>query len=93
MHTLDDNLRVRLLHILERSYIELAHLAMGQKFKQILALTQAVENIPTHLKRWHEDSLRQIVRDLETYQEQFAIRYEYLAILDPGYCNYEDLFD
>lgn len=33
MHTLDDNLRVRLLHILERSYIELAHLAMGQKFR------------------------------------------------------------
>lgn len=34
------------------------------------------------------------MRDLETYQEQFAIRYEYiLAILDPGYCNYEDLFD
>jgi len=83
----------RLLYILERALTELSLLSLNSNSEQAYALTQAVENIPRHLLVWQEASLGEITQHLQDYKTRYPSSFDYLPVLDPKYCNSEDLLE
>jgi len=66
-----DDIKLRLLFILYRGFVEARLLAGANKNKQIFDLADALELIPGMLKNWHEGDLEQVRSLLKTYQNKY----------------------
>ena len=78
-----DNIKLRLLFILHRGFVEARLLAAANKSKQVFDLADALELIPGMLKNWHDGDLEQVRFLLKTYQERYPVGgFDFLARLD-----------
>ena len=68
-----DDIKLRILFILHRGFVEARLLAGGDKSKQVFDLADALELIPGMLKDWHDGSLDQIRSLLRTYQDKYPV--------------------
>ena len=76
------DIKVRLLYILHRGFVETRLLAMRNKSEQVLALADALELIPGMIKDWHDTDLDQVQAMLKTYQDKYPLdRFNFLLRL------------
>jgi hypothetical protein len=68
-----EDIKLRLLFILHRGFVEARLLAGGGKSKQIFDLADALELIPSMLKNWQEGDWEQVHSMLKTYQEKYPV--------------------
>ena len=68
-----DDIKLRLLFILHRGFVEARLLAGADKSKQIFDLADALELIPGMLKDWHDGDLEQVRSLLKTYQDKYPV--------------------
>ena len=66
-----ENIKLRLLFILHRGFVEARLLAGANKNKQVFDLADALELIPGMLKNWHDGDLEQVRLLLKTYQDKY----------------------
>lgn len=77
-----DDIKLRLLFILHRGFVEARLLAGANKSNQIFDLADTLELIPGMLKDWHEGNLEQVRSLLKTYQEKYPVGgFDFLARL------------
>jgi hypothetical protein len=67
----------RLMYILFRALHDARSLALGGRGEQVADLADAVENLPSQLNNWRDDSLEAIRFQLRTYEDKYfgAARY------------------
>ena len=76
------DVKLRLLYILHRGFVEIRLLAMSNKSGQVLDLADALELIPGMIKNWHEADLDQVRSLLKTYQDKHPLNgFNFLARL------------
>jgi hypothetical protein len=68
-----ENIKLRLLFILHRGFVEARLLAGGNKTQQVFDLADALELIPGMLKNWQEGDLERVRSLLKTYQDKYPI--------------------
>lgn len=66
-----ENIKLRLLFILHRGFVEVRLLAGTNKNKQVFDLADTLELIPGMLKNWHDGDLEQVRLLLKTYQDKY----------------------
>lgn len=66
-----ENIKLRLLFILHRGFVEARLLAGANKNKQVFDLADALELISGMLKNWHDGDLEQVRLLLKTYQDKY----------------------
>ncbi len=66
-----DDIKLRLLFILHRGFVEARLLAGANRNKQVFDLADALELIPGMLKDWHDGDLEKIRFLLKTYQDKY----------------------
>jgi hypothetical protein len=65
------DLHRRLMYILHRALNDARSLALGGRSEQVAELTDAVENLPSEMCNWRDDSLEAIRFQLRTYEGKF----------------------
>lgn len=68
-----NDIKLRLLFILHRGFVETRLLAGANKNKQVFDLADALELIPGMLKNWHDGDLEQVKALLKTYQDKYPV--------------------
>jgi hypothetical protein len=77
-----DDIKIRLLFILHRGFVEARLLAQADKDRQIFDLADALELIPGMLKNWQDGDLERVRSLLKTYHEKYpAGGFDFLARL------------
>ena len=66
-----EDIKLRLLFILHRGFVEARLLAGGNKSRQVFDLADALELIPGMLKNWQDEDLEQVRSLLKTYQDKY----------------------
>lgn len=66
-----DQIKLRLLFVLHRGFVEARLLAQANKDRQIFDLADALELIPGMLKNWQDGDLERIRFLLKTYQDKY----------------------
>jgi hypothetical protein len=66
-----EDIKLRLLFILHRGFVETRLLAGADKSKQVFDLADALELIPGMLKNWNDGDLEQVRSLLKTYQDKY----------------------
>ena len=66
-----EDIKLRLLFILHRGFVETRLLAGADRSKQVFDLADALELIPGMLKNWHDGDLEQVRLLLKTYQDKY----------------------
>jgi len=71
------DLQRRLMYILFRALNDARSLALGGRSEQVAELADAVENLPSEMNHWRDDSLESILFQLRAYEGKFpgAARY------------------
>lgn len=83
MNQLPPALTRRLLYILHRGMVETRNLALHRGDKQIAALADALELLPSLMDHWQDDNLDLIRSILESYRKEFPQSgYDYLQYLE-----------
>lgn len=78
----NDDIKLRLLFILHRGFVETRLLAGANKSMQVFDLADALELIPGMLKEWHDGDLQQVRSLLKTYQDKYPVGgFDFLARL------------
>ena len=78
-----DDIKLCLLFILHRAFVETRLLAGANRSKQVSDLADAMELIPGMLRDWHEDYLEQVRMLLKTYQEKYPVAgFDFLGRLE-----------
>lgn len=68
-----DGIKLRLLFILHRGFVEARLLAGANRSKQVFDLADALELIPGMLKDWYDGDLEQVRALLKTYQDKYPV--------------------
>ena len=68
-----EDIKLRILFILHRGFVEARLLAGANKSKQVFDLADALELIPGMLKNWHDGDLEQVKALLKTYQDKYPV--------------------
>jgi hypothetical protein len=76
------DLQRRLMYILFRALNDARSLALGGRNEQVAELADAVENLPSQLTHWRNDSLEAIGFQLRTYENKFLGAARYSQYLD-----------
>jgi hypothetical protein len=78
------DVKKRLLFIMQRAWSEVRDLAGAGQFSQLLALADAVHEIPHNIRCWKNGDLDVIRRNLTVYMKKYpsAARFQYLEFLD-----------
>ena len=77
-----DEIKLRLLFILHRGFVEARLLAGAGKTKQVFDLSDTLELIPGMLQNWQDGDWQTVRTLLKTYQEKYPIgRFDYMAHL------------
>ena len=77
-----DDIKLRLLYLLHRGFVEARLLAGANKSQQVFDLSDALELIPAMLKDWHDRDLDQVHSLLKTYQDKYPVGgFDFLARL------------
>ena len=77
-----DDIKLRLLFILHRGFVDARLLAQANKSRQIFDLSDALELIPGMLKNWQNGDLEQVRTLLKTYQDKYPVGgFDFLARL------------
>ncbi|HEX3149973.1 MAG TPA: hypothetical protein VHR66_17985 [Gemmataceae bacterium] len=74
----------RLMYILFRALNDARSLALGGRSAQVVELTDAVENLPSYMNNWHDDSLEAIRFQLRNYEGKFPDEVGYSHFLESG---------
>jgi hypothetical protein len=81
-----DDIKLRLLFILHRGFVEARLLAGANNSKQVFDLADALEPIPGMLKDWHDGNLDQVRFLLKTHQDKYPVGgFDFLARLSDKY--------
>ena len=73
--------KLRLLFILHRGFVEARLLAAGSKAQQIFDLSDALELIPGMISNWEDKNLDQVRSMLENYQKKYSGGFDFLSRL------------
>ena len=77
-----DDIKLRLLFILHRGFVETRLLTQANKGRQIFDLADALELIPGMLKNWQDGDLERVRSLLKTYQDKYPVGgFDFLARL------------
>jgi len=77
-----EDIKLRLLFILHRGFVEARLLAGANKASQVFDLADALELVPGMLKDWHDGDLEQVRSLLKTYQDKYPVGgFDFLARL------------
>jgi len=77
-----EDIKLRLLFILHRAFVEARLLAGGNKGRQVCDLADALELIPGMLKNWQDGDLERVRSLLKTYQDKYPVGgFDFLARL------------
>jgi hypothetical protein len=78
-----DDIKIRLLFILHRGFVEARLLAGANRANQVFDLADALELIPGMLRDWHEGDLEKVRSLLKTYQSKYPVGgFDFLSRLD-----------
>jgi len=66
-----EDIKLRMLFILHRGFVETRLLAGADKSMQVFDLADTLELIPGMLKNWNDGDLEQVRSLLKTYQDKY----------------------
>ena len=69
-----DDIKLRLLFILHRGFVEVRLLAQANKDQQVFDLADALELIPGMLKNWKNEDFERVRVLLKTYQNKYPAK-------------------
>jgi len=76
------DLQRRLMYILFRALNDARSLAIGGRSDQVAELADAIENLPSEMNNWRDDSLESIRFQLRNYENKFPSAARYSQYLD-----------
>jgi hypothetical protein len=82
MNTPTPDLHRRLMYILFRALNDARSLALGGCSEQVAELTDAIENLPSEINNWRDDSLDSVRFQLKNYETKFPNGFGYSQYLD-----------
>jgi hypothetical protein len=80
-----NDLKIRLLFILHRGWVEARELAGLKQSEQLYDLADTLHSIPAYMSRWDFKDLEAIRFSLKTYCQKYpdsAKRFQYMEFLD-----------
>ena len=78
-----EDIKIRMLYILHRGFVEIRNLAQPENVKQIFDLSDVMEYIPKLLNDWEPENFEVILSDLKKYEEKYKGRcYNYTDYID-----------
>lgn len=83
METPDSEIKLRLLFVLHRAWVEARLLAQEKACDQLYDLAEAVEPIPASLSRWDEQDIEILKFNLSVYESKYpSSNFRYIEYLD-----------
>jgi hypothetical protein len=76
------DLHRRIMYVLYRALNDARSLALAGQSAQLAELTDAIENLPSEVNNWRDDSLEAIRFNLQTYRQEFPDANDYSRYLD-----------